>query len=268
VKIAIGITYRGTEFEGWQSQPTRNAVQDHLERALAAIACERIALTGAGRTDAGVHAAGQVAHFETRAERPLTAWVRGANSLLPSAIAIEWATPVQDAFHARYSAISRTYRYVLYNHPVRPALLTGLVGWFHQPLRVDAVRLASGFLLGEHDFSAFRSSECQARTPVRRMERAEVAAHGPYLLFDFTANAFLHHMVRNIVGSLVYVGKGEHPPEWVESLLRGRDRRFAALTFSGAGLYLTQVRYDSAWGLPNFPPAMPFHAEALECAHA
>ncbi len=198
----------------------------------------------------------------------MTAWVRGANSLLPGSVSVEWAIPVPEGFNARYSALSRTYRYVLYNHPIRPAVLSGLVGWFHHPLRIDAVRLATRFLVGEHDFSAFRSSECQARTPVRTVERAEVLADGPYVLFDFTANAFLHHMVRNIIGSLVFVGKGDHPPEWIASLIDARDRRLAAPTFPAAGLYLTQVRYDPSWGLPDFPCTLPFHPKALECAHA
>ena len=267
MKIAIGIAYRGVDFEGWQSQPTRNAVQDHLERALTEIAQEQIALSGAGRTDAGVHAAGQVAHFETEAARPVSAWVRGVNSLLPSSIAVEWAIPVPGTFHARYSALSRSYRYVLYNHAVRPSLLSGLVGWFHQPLRIDVMQQAAQFLLGKHDFSSFRSSECQARSPVRTLERADVTTYGPYVVFDFTANAFLHHMVRNIVGSLVYVGKGEHPPEWIESLILARDRRLAAPTFAAAGLYLTRVRYESAWDLPSFPHALPFQLETSPCAH-
>jgi tRNA pseudouridine38-40 synthase len=268
VKIAIGIAYRGVDFEGWQSQPSRNTVQDHLERALTKIAGERIVLSGAGRTDAGVHAAGQVAHFETKAARPASAWVRGVNSLLSNSIAVEWASPVPEGFHARYSAISRSYRYVLYNHPVRPALLSGLVGWFHLPLRTDAMQRAAQFLLGERDFSSFRSSECEARSPVRVLERAEVRTNGPYVLFDFTANAFLHHMVRNIVGSLVYVGKGEHPPEWLESLTGVRDRRLAAPTFPAAGLYLCHVRYETGWGLPSFPRTLPFQPEESQCEHA
>ncbi len=186
MKIAIGIAYRGVDFDGWQSQPSRNTVQDHLERALTEIAGERIVLAGAGRTDAGVHAAGQVAHFETNATRPVSAWVRGVNSLLSDAIAVEWASPVSDDFHARYSAISRSYRYVLYNHPIRPALLSGLVGWFHLPLKTDAMQRAAQVLLGERDFSSFRSSECQARRPVRVLERAELRSNGPYVLFDIS----------------------------------------------------------------------------------
>ena len=263
VRIAIGIAYCGTGLEGWQSQPSGNTVQDHLARALSEIAGERIDVTGAGRTDAGVHASAQVAHFETKAARPDSAWVRGVNTLLPGSIAVQWAMPVAEDFHARYSAASRSYRYVLFNHPVRPALLAGLVGWFHLPLDLQRMRRAAQDLLGERDFSSFRASECQARSPVRTMERAEICASGPYLLFDFTANAFLHHMVRNIVGSLVYVGKGEHPEQWLAELIAARDRRLAAPTFAADGLYLSLVRYEARWNLPAFTRMMPFEVEAL-----
>ena len=263
VRIAIGIAYCGTGLEGWQSQPSGNTVQDHLARALSEIAGERVEVTGAGRTDAGVHASAQVAHFETKAARPDSAWVRGVNTLLPGSIAVQWAMPVAEDFHARYSAASRTYRYVLFNHPVRPALLAGLVGWFHLPLDLQRMRRAAQDLLGERDFSSFRSSECQAKSPVRTMERAEICASGPYLLFDFTANAFLHHMVRNIVGSLVHVGKGEHPEQSLAELIAARDRRLAAPTFAAEGLYLSQVRYEARWNLPVFTRMMPFELEAL-----
>ena len=257
MRIAIGVAYRGTDLEGWQSQPSGNTVQDRLERALSEIAGERIGVTGAGRTDGGVHASAQVAHFDTPVVRPESAWVRGANSLLPETIAVQWAAPVDEDFHARYSALARSYQYILYNHPVRPAVLAGLVGWFHLPLDLERMQRAALCLLGEHDFSSFRSAECQAKSPVRAVERVEIRADGSYLLFDFTANAFLHHMIRNIVGSLVYVGKGAHAPEWLAELLAARDRRLAAPTFSAAGLYLSEVRYESRWGLPAFTPMMP-----------
>ncbi len=263
MRIAIGIAYRGTGLEGWQSQPGGNTVQDHLARAISEIAGERIEVTGAGRTDAGVHACSQVAHFDTNVVRPDSAWVRGVNTLLPGSIAVQWAVPVTEQFHARYSAVSRSYRYVLFNHPVRPALLAGLVGWFHLQLDLGRMQRAALTLLGEQDFSSFRSSECQAKSPVRTVERVEVRAHGPYLLFDFTANAFLHHMVRNIVGSLVYIGKGEHSEQWLAELIAARDRRLAAPTFAAEGLYLSQVRYDARWNLPSFARMMPFEPEAL-----
>jgi tRNA pseudouridine38-40 synthase len=255
MKIAIGIEYDGSSFRGWQSQPSGDTVQDHLERALASIAGEAVRLAAAGRTDAGVHALAQVAHFETAAVRPESAWVRGVNTLLAQAVAVQWAAPVANDFHARYSAISRSYRYLLYNHAVRPALHHGRVGWFHLPLDVNAMRAALGHLAGEHDFSAFRSSECQAKSPVRTLRSCTLERRGAYLSFEFTANGFLHHMVRNIVGCLVYVGKGKHPPEWLDQVLAGRDRRLAAPTFSADGLYLAGVEYAPGWKLPAFEPS-------------
>jgi tRNA pseudouridine38-40 synthase len=261
LRIAIGVAYCGAGMEGWQSQPSGNTVQDHLERALSEVAVGPVDVTGAGRTDTGVHASAQVAHFDTSAERPESAWVRGVNSLLPETIAVQWAKPVTGDFHARFSALSRSYRYVLYNQSVRPALLTGLAGWFHLPLELGRMNEAAQCLLGERDFSSFRSAECQARSPVRLMERARVRASGPYFLFDFTANAFLHHMVRNIVGCLVHVGKGKERPEWLAELIAARDRRLAAPTFAADGLYLSEVRYDARWNLPGFPRMTPFGAE-------
>ena len=258
MKLAIGVSYCGAGLEGWQSQPSGNTVQDHLESALSQIAGERIALTAAGRTDAGVHASAQVAHFETNAVRPDTAWVRGANALLPQGIAVQWVTPVMDEFHARYSARSRSYRYVLYNHAVRPALLAGHAGWFHLPLDLETMRRAAACLVGEHDFSSFRSAECQAKSPVRVVESVAIRASGAYVLFDFTANAFLHHMVRNLVGCLVSVGKGKHPPVWIAELIEARDRSRAAPTFAADGLYLLKIRYEERWKLPEFPDMMPF----------
>jgi len=252
MKIAIGIEYDGSRFHGWQSQPSGDTVQDHLERALGSIAGEPVRLAAAGRTDAGVHALAQVAHFETAVVRPESAWVRGVNTLLAPAVAVQWAAPVADDFHARYSAISRTYRYVLYNHPVRPALHHGRVGWFHLPLDADAMRSALGILAGEHDFSAFRSSQCQAKSPVRALRSWVLEQRGAHLRFELTANGFLHHMVRNIVGCLVYVGKGKYPPGWLAELLASRDRRQAAPTFSPDGLYLAAVEYAPGWRLPAF----------------
>ena len=267
MKLAIGVSYCGAGLEGWQSQPSGNTVQDRLERALSEIGGERIALTAAGRTDAGVHASAQVAHFETNADRPASAWVRGANSLLPDEIAVQWAVSVPEDFHARYSAVSRSYRYVLYNHAVRPALLAGRVGWFHLPLDLERMREGAACLVGEHDFSSFRSAECQAKSPVRTVEEATIRASGAYLVFDFTANAFLHHMVRNVVGCLVYVGKGKHPPEWIAELMAARDRRRAGPTFAPDGLYLFRVAYDARWNVPTFADNMPFDTRLPACEH-
>jgi tRNA pseudouridine38-40 synthase len=251
VRIALGLEYDGAAFHGWQSQPGGNTVQDTVEEALAAIAGEAVAVVCAGRTDAGVHALTQVVHFDTSPVRPAQAWVRGTNSHLPGSVAVRWAQEVPEQFHARFSAVARRYRYVLYNSPVRPALETGRVGWFHLPLDADAMAEGARCLLGDHDFSAFRAAQCQARTPVKTLHEAAVRRQGDYVVFEFRANAFLHHMVRNIVGALVYVGKGKHPPAWIAELLRGRDRRLAAPTFAPAGLYLSGVEYAAHWRLPG-----------------
>jgi tRNA pseudouridine38-40 synthase len=244
------VEFDGSRFCGWQTQPQGCAVQDALERALAEIAGGPVDTVCAGRTDAGVHALGQVVHFDTDAARPESAWVRGVNALLPPACAVNWSREVMQDFHARYSALARCYRYVLLNHPVRPAADQARVGWFHVPLDLEKMQRAARLLIGEHDFSAFRSAECEARTPVRTLERLDIARRGDYVVFDFRANAFLHHMVRNIVGSLVYVGKGKYPPEWLGEILAGRDRSRAAPTFEAAGLYLSRVVYEPSWGLP------------------
>ncbi|MGE5525255.1 MAG: tRNA pseudouridine(38-40) synthase TruA [Rhodospirillaceae bacterium] len=250
-RIALGLEYDGSAFCGWQTQPSGGAVQNHVERALAGIAGVPVETICAGRTDAGVHATAQVVHFDTEVERPDTAWVRGGNALLPASVAITWARRVSGDFHARYSALRRSYRYVLLNRPVRPAVDANRVGWFHLPLDVDRMNAAARDLIGEHDFSAFRSSECQAKSPVRTLHALEIRRVGDYVVMDFSANAFLHHMVRNIVGALVYVGKGAQEPGWLGQLLAGRDRTRAAPTFDAAGLYLSGVEYDPAFGLPT-----------------
>ena len=257
MRIALGLSYDGAPYAGFQSQPSGNTVQDVLERALAGIAGEPVRVIAAGRTDTGVHALAQVVHFETDAERPDTAWVRGTNASLPDSVAVQWATRVDPDFHARFSATARSYLYLLYNHPVRPAVFAGRAGWHHDPLDVGAMHEAAQCLVGEHDFSAFRSSECQAKSPVKTMESTAVRAAGPYVVFELTASAFLHHMVRNIVGCLVYVGKGRHRPDWIREVLDGRDRARAAPTFSPAGLYLSGIRYHARWQLPGFSPMIP-----------
>lgn len=263
MKFALAIEYDGSYFLGWQTQPGGGSVQDALESALAAIAGEPVALTCAGRTDRGVHARSQVAHFETAVERPLSAWVRGVNALLPACAAVLWAHPVPQEFHARYSALSRTYRYVLLNRPVRPALWARYAGWVHSPLDVEAMREAARALLGEHDFSAFRSAECQARSAVRTLISLEIARHGERVEFVLRANAFLHHMVRNIVGTLIHVGRGKRPASWAGEVLASRNRTLGAATFAPEGLYLEEIEYAAAWGLPRVPAAasvLPVHA--------
>jgi tRNA pseudouridine38-40 synthase len=225
-------------------------VQDALEAALGAIADSQVSTTAAGRTDRGVHARLQVAHFDTDVKRPESAWVRGVNALLPDAVAVLWSHEVSAEFHARYSARSRTYRYSLLNRSVRPALSAHHAGWFHLPLDVQKMREAAARFVGEHDFSAFRSSECQAKTPVRTIHAFQIEKRGETIDFVVRANAFLHHMVRNLVGTLVYVGKGKFPPQWVSELLRSKDRAQAAPTFGPEGLYLETIEYEARWGLP------------------
>ena len=251
MRIALGIEYCGTGFRGWQSQAGGGTVQDSLESALGQIAGEKIGVLCAGRTDAGVHATHQVAHFDTNVERPLSAWVRGVNSQLPDGVAVRWAQPVGDEFHARFSARGRRYRYLLLNRPQRPGLWQGRLGWFHLPLDLAAMQEASLRLLGEHDFSAFRAAECQAKSPVKTLSRAEVRQSGNLFIFDFEASAFLHHMVRNLVGTLVYIGKGAQSPGWIDELLQLRDRTQAAPTFSADGLYFRGPLYEPHWKLPE-----------------
>lgn len=251
MRIALGIEYHGAAYHGWQSQPHGNTVQDHLEAALSKVAAVPVSVICAGRTDTGVHALAQVVHCDTESSRPENAWVRGANSHLPETIAVRWARVVAGEFHARFSAFARCYRYVLHNAPVRPALDAGRVGWFHAPLSLEAMQAGARFLEGEQDFSSFRAAECQAKSAVKTLHEARVRRNGDYLVFDFRANAFLHHMVRNMVGALVFVGKGKHPPEWIGELLAAKNRTRAAPTFPAAGLYLVGVEYEPHWQLPG-----------------
>ncbi len=251
MRFALGIEYDGSSYCGWQSQPDGRTVQDVLQLALSQVAGETIVVIAAGRTDTGVHALEQVIHFDTQSKRPLTAWVRGANALLPSAVAVLWAHEVDTEFHARFSAQARSYSYYLYCRPVRSAIQYGKVGWFHQTLDLDKMRVAAQYLLGEHDFSAFRASACQAKSPVKTISCINIQEQSEYIRLDLTANAFLHHMVRNIVGCLVYVGKGKHPPQWLQHVLENQDRSQAAPTFAPDGLYLRKITYDAKWGLPQ-----------------
>ncbi len=250
MRIALGIEYEGSMFCGWQSQAGGGSVQDALESALSAVAnTSLVRVVCAGRTDAGVHAIEQVVHFDAPVERPLTAWVRGVNAHLPPAIAVRWAQPMPDDFHARFSAQGRRYRYVLLNRAERPGLMAHRVGWFHLPLDLSAMQSASTFLLGTHDFSAFRSAECQAKSPVKTLRKISIVRHEDLIMFDFEADGFLHHMVRNLIGALVYVGKGAHPPGWLGELLMAKDRALAAPTFAACGLYFAGVDYDARWQL-------------------
>ncbi|MGH8671450.1 MAG: tRNA pseudouridine(38-40) synthase TruA [Burkholderiales bacterium] len=251
MRIALGLEYDGGTFCGWQTQRAGCSVQDTLEKALSAIAGAPVSTVAAGRTDSGVHALAQVVHFDVAADRPLSAWLRGVNTLLPSAVCVHWVRAVDAEFHARFHAVERCYRYLLLNHAARPALFAGKVGWCHAPLQLDAMQQAAQHLLGSHDFSAFRCSECQAETPLRELRGAHIRQHGTLYVYEFRANAFLQHMVRNIVGCLVEVGKGKRPVSWIADVLESRQRRFAAPTFDAAGLYFVGACYDPKWGLPS-----------------
>ena len=251
MRIALGLEYCGTPFRGWQSQAGGKTVQDALEAAIARIAGQPVGTLCAGRTDAGVHATQQVVHFDAPVERPVSAWVRGVNSHLPDGVAVRWAQPVSDEFHARFTAHGRRYRYLLLNRPQRPGLWQGRVGWFHGELDLAAMQAACGRLPGEHDFSAFRAADCQAKSPVKLMTDASVRQSGALFVFDFAASAFLHHMVRNLVGTLVYIGKGAQSPDWIDALLQMKDRKLAAPTFSPDGLYFRGPVYAPQWEIPE-----------------
>ena len=255
MRLALGISYDGQAYQGWQSQLSRQTVQDQLEAALGKFAGHRVSTLCAGRTDAGVHGLMQVVHFDTELTRPTTSWVRGSNAFLPTDIAVEWAQVMPAEFHCRASAQSRRYAYILYESPVRPSLDAGRVGWVYRPMNGDAMRQAAAYLLGEHDFSSFRAAACQALSPVKTLQRIDISQRGAYWRFEFEANAFLHHMIRNIMGGLITVGQHKHPPEWMQEILLARDRTVAAPTFSPNGLYFLGPRYAPHWGLPERTPA-------------
>lgn len=256
MRMALGISYNGQGYEGWQSQPSGRTVQDHLEAALAKFTAsgEPISTLCAGRTDAGVHGLMQVVHFDTALVREEFSWVRGTNVFLPPDIAVQWARRVPEEFHARASAVARRYAYVLLESPVRPSVESGRAGWVFRPLDGDAMRQAAALLLGEHDFTSFRASACQAKTPIKTMRRIEIARRGPYWRFEFEANAFLHHMIRNIMGCLILVGQGLQKPGWMSQVLAARDRDAAAPTFAPDGLYFLGPVYDARWNLPADTP--------------
>jgi tRNA pseudouridine38-40 synthase len=251
MRIALGLSYSGSAYEGWQSQLSGNTVQDQLEKALGKFANQPLRTLCAGRTDAGVHALMQVVHFDTSLQRDLPSWVRGTNAFLPRDIAVQWAREVPDGFHCRGSAISRRYAYVLLESPVRPSVEAGRVGWVYRPMDGQAIRSAIMHLLGEHDFSSFRAAQCQAKSPVKTIRRIEVSQRSNYWRFEFEANAFLHHMIRNIMGCLVAVGQGQHAPDWLAEVLAARRRDVAAPTFSPDGLYFLGPRYEAHYGLPE-----------------
>lgn len=256
MRYALGIEYDGSGFFGWQTQREEPTVQATLERALTQVADHPVRVVCAGRTDTGVHAWCQVVHFDTHAERDERSWLLGVNSNLPETVAALWLRPVSDDFHARFSAIARSYRYVIFNHWLRPAIDRRRVCWQRHALDVEAMREAAGYLLGEHDFSSFRSAGCKANHPVRDLQSIELERLGRKITLSVTANGFLYHMVRNIAGTLMAVGQGDKPPAWVKDLLQARDRRLAGVTASPAGLYFAGVRYPPAFDIPHLPESL------------
>ena len=255
MRLALGVGYRGQAYQGWQSQAGGRTVQDRLEHALSQFADRPLRTVCAGRTDAGVHAINQVVHFDTDALREPFSWVRGSNRFLPDDIAVQWCLPVADAFHARNLALGRRYRYVVLESAVRPAIESGLAGWTARPLDGEAMNRAAALLLGEHDFSSFRAAECQAASPLKTLRSIAISRRGAYWRFEFDANAFLHHMVRNIMGCLIAVGNGKRAPAWLSEVLEAKDRKLAAPTFAAAGLYFVGPYYDAQWAIPTHVPA-------------
>ncbi len=255
-RLALGVAYRGTAYHGWQSQLDGRTVQDVLEQALHRFAAQPVRTLCAGRTDTGVHALNQVVHFDTALQRDLHSWVRGVNTYLPDDVAVQWCRAVPASFHARIAARRRRYIYVLLQSAVRPSLEQGLVGWAFRLLDGAAMQAAAAHLVGEHDFSSFRASGCQALSPVKTLHRLQVSRRGDYWAFDFEGSAFLHHMVRNIMGCLLVVGTGQQAPAWMAQVLQARSRDAAAPTFSASGLYFLGPAYDTAFGLPTEVPAV------------
>jgi tRNA pseudouridine38-40 synthase len=256
MRLALGVSYRGQAYQGWQSQSSGKTVQDCLEHALATFADRPVRTLCAGRTDAGVHALNQVVHVDVDVAREPSSWVRGTNRYLPPDIALQWCQPVAGDFHARNSARGRRYAYLLLESPVRPAIEAGAAGWTFRPLDANAMERAAALLIGEHDFTAFRSSECQAASPIKQLRAIAIHRRGAYWRFEFDASAFLHHMVRNIMGCLVAVGSGKREPDWLSQVLASRDRAQAAPTFSPDGLYFVGPYYDADRAIPTHTPAM------------
>lgn len=250
MRIALSIEYNGHGFYGWQTQHNLPTIQKTLEHALSMVANESISLFCAGRTDANVHATGQIVHFDTRAKRHIDAWIWGTNTHLPPSIVVKWAKHVDFHFHARFTALARRYRYVIFNNPIRPAILTHQVSWHYYPLDIVRMCEAGKYLIGEQDFSSFRSSQCNSKTPMRNVTEFTINRFGDFVLIEIEANAFLHHMVRNIVGTLVKIGSKNKDPEWMLEVLQAKSRRAAAETAPPDGLYLTRVHYPEPYIFP------------------
>lgn len=251
MRFALGIEYDGKQFHGWQVQPGLRTVQDELQKALSKVADRDIRVFCAGRTDTGVHASGQVVHFDVDVERNMRAWTMGVNSNLPKDACVRWVKPVDDDFHARYSAEQRRYRYLIFNHPHRPSLFQGNITWQYRPLDERLMRKAAQHFIGKHDFTSFRSVSCQAKTAIRTIKKLSVSRRGDLIIIDICANAFLHHMVRNIAGSLIAVGNERHNIDWIKTVLQAKDRCAAAETAPAYGLYLVEVNYPKKYGLPR-----------------
>ncbi len=268
MRVALGLSYAGQSYEGWQSQASGKTVQDHLEKALATFTGQSVSTLCAGRTDSGVHGLQQVVHFDTPLDRDMSSWVRGTNTYLPADIAVQWAQAVPPDFHCRASAIARRYVYICLESPVRPSLEIGRVGWVFRPMQLQPMQEAAQHLLGEHDFTSFRASSCQALSPVKTLHCIHIQRIGKrsgsaYWRFDFAGNAFLHHMIRNLMGCFVAIGQGAKPPGWMGEVLAARDRKAAAPTFAPDGLYFAGPVYDPKWGLPPDSPSydwLPGHS--------
>ncbi len=251
MRIALGVEYDGSAFCGWQFQDHSPSVQEAVEKALSKVANEPVRVFCAGRTDTGVHATEQVIHFETTVQRTERSWVYGANAHLPAEVALLWATPTNEKFHARFSAVRRRYRYVIFNRGVRPTFLARRTSWEYRSLDVARMAEAATFLVGEHDFSSYRAVACQAKSPVRTIYDIQLSCHNELIFIDIEANAFLHHMVRNIAGVLMAIGAGERSPEWAAEVLAYRDRTKGGITAPPFGLYLTGVTYPEQFLLPQ-----------------
>ncbi len=258
MRIALVVEYDGSQYHGWQAQTGLHTVQQALESALSKVADCDISVVCAGRTDTGVHATNQVVHFDCDKARSMRSWIYGTNSFLPKNICVKWGKEVSEEFHARYSATARRYRYVIYNGAIRPALLRSNVTWQYRQLDHRLMHQAAQFLLGENDFTSFRSVECQSHTPMRNIHNLEVTRCGDLIVIDVTANAFLHHMVRNIAGVLIAIGSGKHPVLWVEEVLQAKDRRLGAETAPSYGLYLVQVTYPKQFTIAQPAPGPLF----------
>ncbi len=249
MRIALVVEYDGSRYHGWQTQTGLYTVQDAVESALSRVGDTAISVVCAGRTDTGVHATNQVIHFDCDNERAVRSWIHGTNSYLPKDICVKWGREVNADFHARYSATARRYRYIIFNGAIRPALLRSNVTWQYRQLDHRLMQQATQYLIGEQDFTSFRSVECQSNTPMRNIHQLQVIRNGDLVIIDITANAFLHHMVRNIAGVLIAVGSGKHPVSWVEEVLKAKDRKLGAETAPAYGLYLVQVVYPSQFNI-------------------